>query len=48
MKKQLQDQTHERDVKREAAKKESNDYHKVLMAHCEVLDQRENEKAIQK
>jgi hypothetical protein len=44
MKKQLNDQKAEKDVKKKEYKKEAQQYHKVLMAHLDLVDQREDEK----
>lgn len=46
MKKQLNEQKAEKEVKRKEYKKEAQGYHQVLMAHLDLVDQRENEKQL--
>ena len=47
MKKQLEVQKEERDIKRKEQKQEAKAYHKQVVAHCELVDQREQEKQTQ-
>ena len=47
MKKQLEDQKVEKHFRKQDEKKEASQYHKQLMNHLSLLDQREDEKKSQ-
>ena len=47
MKKQLHSQKVEKEAKKDEHRNVEKQYHKALMAHLDVVDQRETEKQIQ-